>query len=149
MKTLIIGMLLLLVWPANAASTDDEAALSALLDEFLAGATANDHDVHERFWADDLIYTSAAGLRFGKSDILSGLGEAEPDADGPVYSADQFQARVGEETAVITFRLVATDTTGEATYFFNTGVFRRSEGQWQAFTWQATRAAVADDPEAD
>ncbi|MCC5865435.1 MAG: nuclear transport factor 2 family protein [Wenzhouxiangella sp.] len=149
MRALIVCLLLLLAWPAFAQSGDDEATLRALLDEFLAGATVNDRAVHERFWSDDLVYTSAAGLRFGKAEIMAGLGAGEPDADGPVYSADEVRVRVLGETAVITFRLVATDAADEPSHFFNTGVFRRSEGHWQAFTWQATRAAAIDRPETD
>ncbi|HEU0106862.1 MAG TPA: hypothetical protein VFT38_11870, partial [Vicinamibacteria bacterium] len=35
----------------------DEAELTRLLREFLAGASRNDAAAHERFWAEDLIYT--------------------------------------------------------------------------------------------
>ncbi len=146
MRALITCMLLLLAWPGVAGTAEDEAALRGLLDKFLAGATANDRAVHQRFWSEDLVYTSAAGMRFGKAEIMAGLDEAEPDPDGPVYTADQVQVRVLGETAVITFRLVATDAAGEATYFFNTGVFRRREDTWQAFTWQATRAPENNKP---
>ena len=38
--------------------------------EFLAGVSRNDAAVHDRFWADDLVYTRAAGERIGKADIL-------------------------------------------------------------------------------
>lgn len=147
MRALIICLLLLLAGTAPADIADDEAVLRDLLDAFLAGATANDRDVHDRFWSEDLVYTSAAGLRFGKAEIMAGLGAGEPSTDGPVYSADQIQVSVLGETAVITFRLVAADPAAEETHFFNTGVFRRSEGQWQAFAWQATRAAAIDRPE--
>ena len=44
----------------------DAAALSGLLIEFLDGAGRNDAAVHDRFWADDLIYTRSAGVRINK-----------------------------------------------------------------------------------
>src|SRR4029079_6570191 len=52
-------------------SADDSAELTRLLREFLAGASRNDPAVHERFWADDLVYTGSSGRRIGKADILS------------------------------------------------------------------------------
>src|SRR5437588_8371668 len=48
----------------------DAAELTGLLKEFLAGAGRNDVAMHERFWADELIYTSSSGQRIGKADIL-------------------------------------------------------------------------------
>src|SRR5437660_1398367 len=41
----------------------DAAELTQLLKQFLAGAGRNDVAVHERFWADELIYTSSSGKR--------------------------------------------------------------------------------------
>jgi len=67
--------LLMLTAVAVHAGDDSAAALHSLLDNFLAGATINDAAVHERFWADDLVYTSSAGARFGKAEIMSGLGK--------------------------------------------------------------------------
>ena len=145
MRMLIICLILLLAWPAQAKAADDEAALRALLDTFLAGASANDPATHERFWAEDLVYTSSAGLRIGKAEIMAGLGAERSDGDGPIYSADEVQVRVFGELAVITFRLLASEADGEQSHFFNTGVFRRTEGQWRAFAWQATRVAEAAD----
>jgi hypothetical protein len=44
--------------------------LKQLLKEFLDGAGRNDLAVHERFWADELIYTRSAGQRLSKGDIF-------------------------------------------------------------------------------
>ncbi|QOC22436.1 nuclear transport factor 2 family protein [Wenzhouxiangella sp. AB-CW3] len=137
----VIFCLMLLASAATAADADTRSQLGSLLDTFLAGA-GSDPAVHERFWAEDLVYTSSDGTRFGKSDILGSLSENEPDADdAPRYSARDVDIRVFDEVATLTFTLVADMGNGEETRFYNSGVFRKHEGQWRAFLWQATRAA--------
>lgn len=42
---------------AFAQTTPDAPELTKLLNDFLAGAGRNDVAMHDRFWADDLIYT--------------------------------------------------------------------------------------------
>ncbi|MEX0916013.1 MAG: nuclear transport factor 2 family protein [Wenzhouxiangellaceae bacterium] len=121
-----------------------ENELHELLDAFLAGASTNDAEMHDRFWAEDLVYTSSAGERRGKREIMTGLAEASTADAGelPVYRGEDVDIRVFDDLAVITFRLVAEmpdDTTSE---YFNTGVFAKRDGAWQAFTWQATRIPV-------
>ena len=66
-KFAIATVLLLLALSTPAWAGSDEEQLSALLNEFLAGASVNDISAHERFWAEDLVYTSSRGLRFGKA----------------------------------------------------------------------------------
>jgi len=119
---------------------DTTQTLTALLDDFLAGASINDRAAHDRFWADELIYTSSSGARFGKAAILSGLESGTPDEEPlPQYSASQVQVQDFGELAVVTFRLLA-HLDGELTdQYFNTGVFRFSEAGWRAVTWHATR----------
>jgi len=122
------------------ASTSDQAELAMLLEGFLDGASINDAEVHDRFWAEDLIYTSSSGQRFGKDRIMRSLGEGGATESPPAYSARNITIRVFGDTAVVTFRLMAEqggETTGE---YFNTGVFRKREGVWRAVTWQATVA---------
>ncbi|HWW74504.1 MAG TPA: hypothetical protein VNZ44_03860, partial [Pyrinomonadaceae bacterium] len=51
------------------AQAPDAAELTRLLNEFLAGAGRNDAAAHERFWAEDLVYTGSSGRRVGKADI--------------------------------------------------------------------------------
>lgn len=121
-----------------------EAELGALLNSFLEGASVNEAAIHERFWADDLVYTSSSGERFGKAEIMQGLSESgeATDEDTPAYSARDVEIRVFENTAVITFRLVAEFADETTRNYYNTGVFRERDGQWRAIAWQATQAAI-------
>lgn len=126
------------------AAAPDAAELTRLLNEFLAGASVNDLDAHRRFWADDLIYTSSSGERFGKADIV----DRNTPPDGPVaaeepevvYTAEDIRIQQYDDTAVVAFRLVATQSQpAQTTNYFNTGTFLRREGRWQVVAWQATR----------
>src|SRR5687768_17680018 len=54
----------------------DAAELTKLLNDFLAGAGRNDAAMHDRFWAEDLIYTGGAGRRVGKADIMKDVRSA-------------------------------------------------------------------------
>jgi hypothetical protein len=126
------------------ASAPDADELTRMLNEFLAGASVNDLDAHRRFWADDLIYTSSAGLRLGKTDIVD--RNTVPDdpeaADEPevVYSAEDIRIQQYGVTAIVAFRLVARQAEPPQTLnYFNTGTFLKREGRWQVVAWQATR----------
>lgn len=134
----------LVVWSAIACAGTAEDELRQLLDEFLAGASVNDAAVHDHFWAEDLVYTSSAGERFGKARIMQGLSDSDAPTSqaSPTYAARDTQIRVFDDTAVITFRLIAEMPDVEPQQYFNTGVFRRHNGQWQAIAWQATRSAA-------
>lgn len=122
----------------------DTAELTKLLQDFLAGAGGNDVALHERFWADDLIYTSAKGRRKGKADILRELKAEPPVKPGDettIYSAEEIRIQQYGETAIIAFRLIATtekDGTKEVANYLNTGTFLKRAGKWQAVGWQAT-----------
>lgn len=122
----------------------DKTEIRMLLDVFLEGAGTGNYATHDRFWAEELIYTSSAGLRFGKQEIMDGLdpeadNSAEPDQ---IYSADEVHISVYGDTAVLAFRLVARDVeTGAITTFLNSGTLRKSEGEWRVVLWQATREA--------
>lgn len=130
-----------LTCPAWAASADE--ALVQLLDEFLAGASRNDMAMHDRFWSEDLVYTSSSGKRFGKSEIMAPPDAAKDAGDEPdtVYGREALLVRVYDDTAVVTFRLVGTTQTEppEVTRYNNTGVFLLRNGEWRAVAWQATR----------
>ncbi|MFK8040869.1 nuclear transport factor 2 family protein [Congregibacter sp.] len=141
LKQLGLHLAVLLLLNSASVFADDRAELQALLDEFLAGASVNDAAMHERFWSEDLVYTSSSGARYGKATILDGMGEAAaPDEESAVYTSDQVDIRIlAEEIAIVTFRLVATSPEGAVDYYLNTGVFERSAGEWRASTWQATR----------
>src|SRR6267143_3075631 len=72
----------------------DAAELTKLLKDFLTGAGRNDAAMHERFWADDLIYTASAGRRVGKADILRevrGEGPPKPGGEITVYNAEEIR----------------------------------------------------------
>lgn len=138
--SLVLALAASAAFPAVA---DDHAELERVLHTFLTGA--NERSVHETFWADDLIYTSSSGERFGKAEILAGF-EAT-DAEGPYppsYGAEDVTVRVMDDVAVITFRLSAEHDGELLAEYLNTGVFRRTGESWQAFTWQATRIPVGD-----
>ena len=124
----------------------DAAQLEALLAEFLAGASRNDAAVHERFWADSLVYTRSTGRRIGKADILKDVREAPAHGVMPRYSAEDVRVQQFGDTAVVAFRLVGTtpnDGAIERDEFLNTGTFVKRDGRWQAVAWQATRVLLA------
>jgi ketosteroid isomerase-like protein len=131
----------------------DATELTKLLRDFLAGAGRNDAAMHERFWADDLIYTSALGRRKGKADIMRELREEGPPKPGDetaVYTAEDIRIQQYGDTAIVAFRLVAatTDKAGakEVRNFLNTGTFLKRNGKWQAVGWQATAVPKAPAP---
>ena len=72
MKRILLSSIILLTLSSGlqAQTAPDAPELTKLLQDFLAGAGRNDAAMHERFWADDLIYTSSAGRQIGKADIM-------------------------------------------------------------------------------
>ena len=153
MKRLLLSSILLLsIIPSLWAETaPDSAELTKLLHEFLAGASKNDVAMHDRFWADELIYTSALGRRKGKADIMREL-RAEPATPKPeegttVYTAEEIRIQQYGDTAIVAFRLVATtDKAGTKTIanYLNTGTFLKRAGKWQVVAWQATALPTTD-----
>jgi ketosteroid isomerase-like protein len=145
LPVVIAVLIVLALAPPLRAQTPAAAELTALLNEFLAGVSRGDPAAHERFWADDLIYTSASGRRIGKADILK---DARPAGDKPApapattYTSEDVRVHEYGDTAVVAFRLVATtQKTGgpDVARYLNTGTFARRGGRWQAVGWQATR----------
>ncbi|KUJ83249.1 nuclear transport factor 2 family protein [Microbulbifer flavimaris] len=138
----LLTILLFVITPlVTAADSDDRAELHSLLERFLAGAAA-DAAIHRRFWADDLIYTSSAGQRFGKEKIMQGLEQASGEPVTTSYSAEDVDIRLFGDTAVIAFQLVGEDTAGgqpKISRYYNTGTFVKRDGEWRAVAWQATR----------
>ena len=122
----------------------DATELKRLLNEFLAGAARNDVAVHDRFWADDLIYTRSAGQRISKSELMQGVRSAAPSKPGDAvtsYGAEDIRIQQYGNAAVVAFRLVGTtqkDGKIQVSKFLNTGVFVRRKGKWQVVAWQAT-----------
>ena len=151
----VISTVLLLLLSSGAvfaqAQAPDAAELTRLLNEFLAGAGRNDAAVHERFWAEDLIYTGSSGRRVGKADIMRDVRAApapKPEDPATVYTAEDVRIQQYGDTAVVAFRLVGTTARGGATEvskFLNTGTFVRRGSRWQAVSWQATRLPRAEE----
>src|ERR1700731_4053318 len=112
-RILLIGMLLISMSSALIAQTAPDAAeLTKLLQDFLAGAGKNDIAMHDRFWADELVYTSALGRRKGKADIMRELrvetaATPKPEEGAAVYTAEEIRVQQYGDTAVVAFRLVA------------------------------------------
>ncbi len=137
---------------AAAQQTNEKQILIDLLNEFLTGAGENTAEVHERFWAEDLIYTRASGQRTGKAEIMKSVRSTpRPASNAPktVYSADNVQINIYGDTAVVAFKLVGKTTSKdgsiETSTFYNTGTFVKREKRWQAVAWQAT--AIPKTPE--
>jgi len=146
MKRILFSAILLLSIAGElpAQTAPDAAELTRILQEFLAGAGRNDAAIHERFWADELVYTSALGRRKSKADILRELREeapAKPGGETVAYTAEEIRIQQYGDTAIVAFRLVATtDKAGAKTIanYLNTGTFLKRNGKWQAVGWQAT-----------
>lgn len=138
-------VMLMLALGLQAQTPPDAAELTKLLKEFLAGASRNDAEMHNRFWAEELIYTGSSGRRRGKADILRDLRSApapKPADPTTIFSAEDIRIQQYGNTAVVAFRLVGTtekDGKTQVAQYLNTGTFLKRKGTWQAVSWQATR----------
>lgn len=141
--TLAIGL--------HAQTAPDANELTRLLNEFLAGASRNDPSVHDRFWAEDVIYTGSAGRRRGKADIMHDVRSAPAPKPGDpvtIYSAEDIRIQQYGNTAIVAFRLVGTTVkngTTEVTNYLNSGTFVKRKGKWQVVNWQSTRMPRAEE----
>ncbi|MGH8204697.1 MAG: nuclear transport factor 2 family protein [Steroidobacteraceae bacterium] len=151
MRSLIAPLAALaLALPAQAGTTAPAAReLTELLTFFLHGASRGDVEAHERFWADDLVYTRSAGVRVGKQEILDAVRASPESPDEPpvAYSAEDVRIRQYGDTAVVAFRLIGRTGSGESSateHYLNTGTFVRRSGEWRAVAWQATRVPDAE-----
>lgn len=144
----IAGLTVMLVLSANAQTSTaapDGGELTKLLNEFLAGASRNDAAVHDRFWAEDVIYTGSAGRRRGKADIMQDVRSApapKPGDPTTVFSAEDVRIQQYGDTAIVAFRLAATtvkDSKTEVLKYLNSGTFVKRNGRWQVVSWQSTR----------
>lgn len=118
-----------------------EAELTSMLHHFMAGASVNDAAIHDRFWADDLIYTSSTGRRFGKKEIMDGF-TTPPAPSTTTYTAEEIRIQVYGDVAVVAFRMRGVDVSAsepKTTYYLNSGTFLKRDGQWRVVNWQATR----------
>src|SRR4051794_6365820 len=153
MKPIVSCVIVILVMTSSAfaQTAPDAAELTKLLNDFLAGASRNDAAVHDRFWAEDLIYTRSAGRRVTKTEIMKDVRSApapKPDDPKVVYTAEDIRIQQYGDTAVVAFRLVATTQTGETKqvqHLLNCGTFVKRNGKWQVVSWQATRMPRTDE----
>ena len=152
MKRLATSTILLFLITAGAfaQTAPDAAELTKLLNDFLAGASRNDPAVHERFWADDLIYTRSAGRRVDKAEVLRDVRKApapKPQDPKTVYTAEDIRIQQYGDTAIVAFRLVATTDSGGTTHvanLLNSGTFVKRNSKWQVVNWQSTRMPYPD-----
>jgi hypothetical protein len=130
----------------SAAAASDVDDLTKMLLGFLEAA--HTEAAHQVFWADELVYTSSNGKRFGKTEILAGFADEGPSDEPPAvaYSAEDIDVRVFDTAAVVAFRLVGIPSDGsELLEYFNTGTFLKRGGGWQVVAWQATAIPSAPD----
>ncbi|HEX7295580.1 MAG TPA: nuclear transport factor 2 family protein, partial [Pyrinomonadaceae bacterium] len=105
----------------------DAAELTKLLNDFLAGASRNDAQVHDAFWADDLIYTRSAGARVNKAEVMRNVRSApppKPTDPKTSFTAEDIRIQQYGSTAIVVFRLVATterDGTTQVANLLNSG----------------------------
>ncbi|CAN5613514.1 hypothetical protein BH24ACI3_BH24ACI3_01520 [soil metagenome] len=139
----LIALLFATTAAAQGQAAPDAPHLTKLLNDFLSAT--GDAAVHDRFWAEDLIYTRASGERTNKAEILKSLRSspaAKPGDPITVYSGEDVQIRQYGTTAIVAFRLVGRTKDKDANVrtqeFFNTGTFIKRKGKWQAVAWQAT-----------
>ena len=138
-------LLILVAITSQVAVASDVDELTGMLHEFLG--SSDTAAAHERFWADELIYSSSAGLRFGKAEIMAGFdGASEEESGAPpaiVYSGEEVDVRLYGDTAIVAFKLVGTPTDEgsgvDVMYYYNTGTFLKRDGVWKVIAWQATK----------
>jgi uncharacterized protein DUF4440 len=147
MKRILLSMIavMTLALGASGQTAPDAAELTRLLRDFLDGASRNDAAMHDRFWAEDLIYTGSSGRRIGKADIMRDQRSAparKPGDPTTTYSAEDIRIQQYGTTAIVAFRLVGTtrlEAKTETSNYLNTGTFLKRNGRWQVVSWQATK----------
>ena len=152
MRTLMMAIVLLFstATTAHQASLDVEQRqqVIAAVEAFLYGASVNDVQAHDKFWAAELTYTSSSGTRFGKAQLMAGMADAKRIADAEVstwYSAEAIELKAVGDAVIVNFTLVATDAANDSREtFFNTGVLVENKAGWQALNWNATRTATTN-----
>lgn len=146
----LLAILLFALALPGLAEPSDSAKLRQQLDAFLQGASTNDRASHDNFWADDLIYTSSSGQRFGKATLMAGLSAAPENSAVAVthrYWAEDVTINMYGKTAVVAFRLMGeTNDNGKVSRqaYYNTGTFAKRDGQWRAVAWQATKIPTSN-----
>lgn len=144
-RFLLIALLMLVALPGMAQDSAVKAEIQQTLERFLHGASINDAEIHQSFWAEELVYTSSSGQRFGKTSLMAGTQQSETLSEDEVtawYSAEDLQVQQVGEVVIINFTLVSEPTAeGDIQRFLNTGVMIQRDQRWQAINWNATRKA--------
>ena len=137
MKLFFFTLVTCCLWQSSllAQSTAATNEITSLLTEFLE--KVDEAEMHDRFWAEDLVYTSSGGERFGKERIMQGLEDTENSENTVTYSSDKVEVKDLGNVATLTFQLIANTPDGELRYW-NSGTFVKRQGLWKAIVWQAT-----------
>lgn len=140
MKNIFFLIFCLLIAIPSISQTSATHELTLMLHSFMEGASNNNSETHDTFWAEDLIYTSSNGTRFGKAEIMAGFENETEILDTPktIYTAEEIQINVYDDMAVVAFKMKG--ATGEKVqYYLNSGTFLKRNGNWQVVNWQATK----------
>jgi ketosteroid isomerase-like protein len=138
----LLAMIALPVAPALAAERGDTVTeITELLEWFLAPENNPQAATHQRFWAEDLVYTSSAGVVRSKAEIMAGFTGDPPPAGETSWSAEDVLVRPYGDAAALTFRLVGRAADGSTMQYRNSAMFLKRDGEWRAVTWQATRVS--------
>ncbi|WP_113907705.1 nuclear transport factor 2 family protein [Aliidiomarina celeris] len=117
------------------------ASVQQTLEQFLYGASIGSAEIHNQFWAEELVYTSSSGTRFGKAELMQGMQGSSPIAPEQVntwYGAEQVQIRFVNDLALLSFTLTAGDGEQINSRFYNSGVLIFRDQRWQVLNWHAT-----------
>ena len=156
-RSMSIGLLLALTaataafgQPVSSPNADKTRAdITALLTNFLSPAQNSKAEVHDRFWAKDVVYTGSSGAVRTKAEIMKTFSEpptseaAKAAEPATVFSAEDILVRPYGDMAALTFRLVGKEPNGNINYYRNSGTFLFRDGKWQVITWQATKVPPA------
>jgi ketosteroid isomerase-like protein len=146
--TSVLGLLVVLASPVTPALSAEEgdavAEITQLLEWFLAPENNPTAAAHQRFWADDVVYTRSTGLVRTKADIMAGFSGDQPPADEIRWSAEDVLVRPYGDAAALTFRLVGRAADGSTKQYRNSAMFLKRDSEWRAVTWQATPIAGPD-----
>jgi ketosteroid isomerase-like protein len=118
---------------------DDQEIIKKMLYDFLENV--DQKATHGRFWSETLVYTSSSGARFGKAEIMSGFQSEEESESKTSFSAEEVNVRIIENTAILTFKLVAKTNGAELSKdeYYNSGTLTKENDEWKIVCWQATK----------
>lgn len=145
MKKFLVVAVMLLSSVAFAKSISYPVSeLESMLNTFLTAAShtppsPEDKKIFNDFFADDVIYTRAAGVLITKAEIMKSLDEPpSPKEPTATYSAEDVTVHSYGDVAIVNFRLVQKLSDGTSKQYRNTGTFITRNHRWQVIAWQAT-----------